>query len=163
MLADAARLQLKLQLRPLDHGYSLKDASAHNSRFMGAEPVFVDIPSIEVPERQDIRIATRKTQDRITTSSALATARATMRYVANTKMCRAFSRWSATNLVSCLDRPQERTQSSDQHTMAGARSCSAGVPRNRLFSSRSPPARHRGRWTPPSGRRPQRPASASPK
>ncbi|MBN1589115.1 MAG: class I SAM-dependent methyltransferase [Pirellulales bacterium] len=57
MLADAAAEQLALQLRLLEHGYSLKDASAYNTQFLGAQAVFIDVPSIEVPARADLWIA----------------------------------------------------------------------------------------------------------
>ena len=57
MLADAGILQLDLQLRLLKHGYSLKDATAFNVAFDGAHPVFIDIPSIEIPRRLDVWVA----------------------------------------------------------------------------------------------------------
>lgn len=54
MLADAGLLHLDLQLRLLKKGYSLKDASAFNVAFVGTRPVFMDVPSIEVPKRKDV-------------------------------------------------------------------------------------------------------------
>jgi SAM-dependent methyltransferase len=57
MLADAATLHLDLQLRLIKHGYSLKDASAFNVSFNGPRPVFMDIPSIEIPRRRDVWVA----------------------------------------------------------------------------------------------------------
>ncbi len=57
MLADAAILHLDLQARLLKHGYSLKDATAFNVAFVGAKPVFLDLPSIEVPRRYDVWVA----------------------------------------------------------------------------------------------------------
>jgi SAM-dependent methyltransferase len=57
MLADAGLLHLDLQLFLLKRGYSLKDASAFNVTFVGTRPVFMDLPSIEVPRRYDIWMA----------------------------------------------------------------------------------------------------------
>lgn len=57
MMADAAALQLALQLRLLDAGFSLKDSSIYNIQFRNGRPVFIDIPSIEVPERRDVWVA----------------------------------------------------------------------------------------------------------
>ena len=57
MLADAGLLTLNLQLQLLDHGYSLKDATAYNVLFVNGRPRFIDIPSIERPERQDVWFA----------------------------------------------------------------------------------------------------------
>lgn len=57
MLADAAQLQLTLQLKLLERGYSLKDASAFNVQFLNCRPVFIDILSIEKPRRKDVWIA----------------------------------------------------------------------------------------------------------
>jgi len=54
MLADAGLLHLDLQIRLLKKGYSLKDASAFNVAFVGSRPVFMDVPSIEVPKRRDV-------------------------------------------------------------------------------------------------------------
>ncbi len=57
MLADAAILHLDLQLRLIKHGYSLKDASAFNVAFIGSRPIFMDLPSIEIPRRLDVWVA----------------------------------------------------------------------------------------------------------
>lgn len=57
MLADAGILHLDLQTRLLEHGYSLKDATAFNVAFIGPQPVFIDIPSIEIPRRLDLWVA----------------------------------------------------------------------------------------------------------
>ena len=54
MLADAAVLTLDLQERLIEHGLSLKDATAFNVQFQGAQPVFIDVTSIEKPARRDI-------------------------------------------------------------------------------------------------------------
>lgn len=48
MLRDAALLQLDLLLAALDEGLILKDASAYNCQWRGAQPVFIDIPSFEI-------------------------------------------------------------------------------------------------------------------
>ena len=47
MLKDAALLHLDLMLAALPAGLILKDASAYNIQWRGAEPVFIDIPSFE--------------------------------------------------------------------------------------------------------------------
>ena len=47
MLKDAALLQLELMQAALDEDMILKDASAFNFQWMGARPVFIDIPSFE--------------------------------------------------------------------------------------------------------------------
>jgi hypothetical protein len=47
MLKDAALLQLGLGRSALEHDLTLKDASAYNVQFQGAQPVFVDIGSFE--------------------------------------------------------------------------------------------------------------------
>lgn len=54
MLADAGILTLDLQLRLLDAGLSLKDATAYNVQFQGGRPVFIDLTSIERPARLDL-------------------------------------------------------------------------------------------------------------
>lgn len=54
MLIDAGLHTLKIQLILHKHGYTLKDASAYNIQFIGSRPVFIDITSIENPERLDI-------------------------------------------------------------------------------------------------------------
>ena len=52
MLLDAARATLEIQLELMDHGFSLKDASAYNIQFdfgvNGLAPVFIDVGSIEL-------------------------------------------------------------------------------------------------------------------
>ncbi len=48
MLKDAARLQLQLIEDALGEGMILKDATAYNIQWRGAQPVFIDIPSFEV-------------------------------------------------------------------------------------------------------------------
>ncbi len=57
MLADAGIATLDLQIRLLEQGYSLKDATAYNIQFVNGRPVFIDIPSIERPPRLDVWIA----------------------------------------------------------------------------------------------------------
>ena len=47
MLQDAALLQLELLAAALDEDMTLKDGSAFNVQWMGAKPVFIDIPSFE--------------------------------------------------------------------------------------------------------------------
>ncbi len=47
MLQDAARLHLRLLAEALDEDFMLKDASAYNVQWLGAAPVFIDIPSFE--------------------------------------------------------------------------------------------------------------------
>ncbi len=56
MLADAGVCTIDLQIRLLEHGYSLKDATAYNIQFHRGRPVFIDIPSIERPARLDVWI-----------------------------------------------------------------------------------------------------------
>ncbi|MFH1561217.1 MAG: SAM-dependent methyltransferase, partial [Patescibacteria group bacterium] len=46
-LKDAALLTLEIQKIALDHGLSLKDASAYNVQFLGHQPVFIDTLSFE--------------------------------------------------------------------------------------------------------------------
>ena len=48
---------IDLQLRLLAAGCSLKDASAYNVQFVGGRPRFIDLGSIERPERIDIWFA----------------------------------------------------------------------------------------------------------
>lgn len=57
MVADAASLHLKLQIALTRQGFSLKDASAFNIQFENSTPVFIDIPSIEIPPRFDAWVA----------------------------------------------------------------------------------------------------------
>ena len=45
MLKDAALLQLELLLAALDEDMTLKDGSPYNVQWLGAHPVFIDIPS----------------------------------------------------------------------------------------------------------------------
>lgn len=54
MLADAALHTLELQMRLLESGFSLKDATAYNIQFRAGRPVFIDLPSIERPARLDV-------------------------------------------------------------------------------------------------------------
>ncbi len=52
MLLDAAKCTLEVQLELMNHGFSLKDASAYNIQFdfgsNGLAPVFIDVGSIEL-------------------------------------------------------------------------------------------------------------------
>jgi len=57
MLADSAKLQLELQLKLIEKGYSLKDASAFNVQFIHCQPVFIDITSIEKLKTKEVWIA----------------------------------------------------------------------------------------------------------
>lgn len=57
MLADAAILQLRLQLDLISNGYSLKDASMFNVQFIGSKPVFIDILSLEPIQKKELWIA----------------------------------------------------------------------------------------------------------
>jgi hypothetical protein len=57
MLADAAMLTLDIQMALLGAGYSLKDASAYNVQFINGRPIFIDVTSIERPQRRDIWFA----------------------------------------------------------------------------------------------------------
>jgi ribosomal protein L11 methylase PrmA len=47
MLKDAALLQLALGREALEHDLTLKDASAYNVQWRGAQPVFIDVGSFE--------------------------------------------------------------------------------------------------------------------
>ncbi|MGK2857160.1 MAG: class I SAM-dependent methyltransferase [Thermoanaerobaculia bacterium] len=47
MLKAAASLQLEVTRRALSEGIALRDASAYNIQWIGARPVFIDIPSFE--------------------------------------------------------------------------------------------------------------------
>lgn len=49
-LKQAAILTLKIQHEALKHGFMLKDASAYNIQFIGAQPVFIDTLSFDVYE-----------------------------------------------------------------------------------------------------------------
>ena len=66
MLADAAALTLDLQMRLLETGHSLKDATAYNVQFVRGRPVFIDLSSIERPPRLDIWIAMGQFQQMFT-------------------------------------------------------------------------------------------------
>lgn len=57
MLVDAGLLTLDLQVKLLQKGHSLKDATAYNVQFVTGRPVFIDVASIERPNRQDVWIA----------------------------------------------------------------------------------------------------------
>ncbi len=54
MLADAGILTLDLQRRLLEHGFSLKDATAYNVQFVNGRPIFIDLASVERPRRLDV-------------------------------------------------------------------------------------------------------------
>lgn len=47
MLKDAALLHLEILEKAIPQGWTLKDSSAYNIQFIGARPVFIDIPSFE--------------------------------------------------------------------------------------------------------------------
>ncbi len=47
-LKSAALSTLKIQKMALDHGMTLKDASAYNLQFQGAEPIFIDTLSFQI-------------------------------------------------------------------------------------------------------------------
>jgi SAM-dependent methyltransferase len=47
MLKDAALLHLEILEKAIPAGWTLKDSSAYNIQFIGARPVFIDIPSFE--------------------------------------------------------------------------------------------------------------------
>lgn len=47
-LRDAAILTLDIQLKALEHGMTLKDASAYNVQYIGPHPVFIDSSSFEL-------------------------------------------------------------------------------------------------------------------
>ncbi|HUT11608.1 MAG TPA: class I SAM-dependent methyltransferase [Thermoguttaceae bacterium] len=57
MLADAGVHTLDLQIRLLQSGCSLKDATAYNVQFVEGRPVFIDLSSIERPRRLDVWFA----------------------------------------------------------------------------------------------------------
>ena len=54
MLAGAAVHTLQMQLRLLEVGCSLKDASAYNVQFVAGRPTWIDLASIERPRRRDL-------------------------------------------------------------------------------------------------------------
>jgi len=66
MLADAGALTLDLQLRLLETGHSLKDATAYNVQFVRTRPLFIDLASIERPPRLDIWVALGQFQQMFT-------------------------------------------------------------------------------------------------
>lgn len=47
MLKDAALLHLDILERALEHGWTLKDATAYNVQWIGAKPTFIDVTSFE--------------------------------------------------------------------------------------------------------------------
>ena len=57
MVADAGIATLDLQARALDHGASLKDATAYNIQFVDGRPTFIDLGSFERPPRLDLWFA----------------------------------------------------------------------------------------------------------
>lgn len=57
MLADAGVQTIDLQLRLLEAGCSLKDATAYNVQFIDGRPTFIDLSSIERPRRLDVWFA----------------------------------------------------------------------------------------------------------
>src|SRR5260221_12129396 len=57
MLADAALLTLELQIELTGQGFALKDATAYNIQFRDGRPVFIDLSSIERPQRLDVWFA----------------------------------------------------------------------------------------------------------
>jgi SAM-dependent methyltransferase len=66
MLADAAATTLDVQLRLLETGHSLKDATAYNVQFVRTRPQFIDLTSIERPPRLDIWVALGQFQQMFT-------------------------------------------------------------------------------------------------
>jgi hypothetical protein len=59
-LRDAALLTLDLELAALDHGLTLRDASAYNIQFLGSRPVHIDTLSFEPAEAGKPWIAYRQ-------------------------------------------------------------------------------------------------------
>lgn len=57
MLADAGVRTLDLQIRLLESGCALKDATAYNVQFVDGRPKFIDLSSIERPNRLDVWFA----------------------------------------------------------------------------------------------------------
>jgi SAM-dependent methyltransferase len=53
MLKDAALLHLDMLERAIPQGWTLKDASAYNVQWIGASPVFIDVPSFEPYRKGD--------------------------------------------------------------------------------------------------------------
>ncbi|HYV85394.1 MAG TPA: class I SAM-dependent methyltransferase [Patescibacteria group bacterium] len=66
MLADAGLHTLDLQIRLLESGHSLKDATAYNIQFVNGRPLFIDLSSIEKPARLDIWVALGQFQQMFT-------------------------------------------------------------------------------------------------
>jgi len=66
MLADAGIATLDLQLRLLQARCSLKDASAYNVQFVNGRPLFIDVSSIEQPQRLDVWFALGQAQQMFT-------------------------------------------------------------------------------------------------
>ncbi len=66
MLADAAVATIDMQLRLLEEGCSLKDATAYNVQFVAGRPVFIDVSSIERPTRLDLWFALGQFQQMFT-------------------------------------------------------------------------------------------------
>jgi hypothetical protein len=59
-LKDAALLTLDIQLKALDHGMTLKDASAYNVQFVDGKPVFIDSLSFEPYKEGETWVAYRQ-------------------------------------------------------------------------------------------------------
>ena len=60
MLKDAALLHLDLLLEALDSNFILKDSSAFNIQFEGAQPVFIDLPSFEPYKNGEVWVGYRQ-------------------------------------------------------------------------------------------------------
>jgi len=59
-LKAGALLTLKIQKTAMDHGMSLKDASAYNVQFVGTKPVFIDTLSFEKYKQGEAWVAYRQ-------------------------------------------------------------------------------------------------------
>jgi ribosomal protein L11 methylase PrmA len=59
-LKDAALVTLRLEITALQHGMSLKDASAYNIQFLGGSPVLIDTLSFEVHTEGQTWVAYRQ-------------------------------------------------------------------------------------------------------
>lgn len=59
-LRDAALLTLDIQLRAMQHGQTLKDASAYNVQFVRGRPIFIDTLSFEAYEEGSPWVAYRQ-------------------------------------------------------------------------------------------------------
>jgi SAM-dependent methyltransferase len=57
MLADAGAATVDMQLRLLEEGCSLKDGTAFNIQFVRGRPKFIDLTSVERPQRLDFWFA----------------------------------------------------------------------------------------------------------